>query len=52
MDEYERYDIDGLKSNKTQNKYDRSRAKKRSNKDRSPTHSHRYVISRVKQVKI
>lgn len=48
MDEYVRCETDGLKSNRTRDKYersDRSRARRpKSEKERSPVHSHRYVI--------
>lgn len=45
MDEYERYDTDGLKSSRTRDKYERSRVRRnKSDKDRSPVHSHRYII--------
>jgi len=57
MDEFERYETDELKSsrtrdkheskheNKHESKHERSRIRKtKSDKDRSPIHSHRYVI--------
>lgn len=45
MEEYERYETDNLKSSRTYNKHDRNRAKKRSNKDRTLVHNHRYVFN-------
>jgi len=45
MDDYERYDVDELKSSRTRDKHERSRVRRtKSDKDKSPVHSHRYVI--------
>lgn len=44
MDEYDRYDTDGLKSTRTREKYERNRVRRnKSDKERSPVHSHRYI---------
>lgn len=43
MDEYEKHDTD--KSSRNRDKYEKSRGRRnKSDKDRSPVHSHRYFI--------
>ncbi|XP_025416752.1 cyclin-dependent kinase 12-like isoform X2 [Sipha flava] len=49
MDEYDRYDTDGLKSSRTREKYERSRVRRnKSDKERSPVHSHRLSRSPIR----
>lgn len=45
MDDYDKYDNDGLKSSsRTRDKNEKSRMRRhKSDKDRSPGHSHRYI---------
>lgn len=45
MDGYEKHDNDGLKSSsRTRDKHEKSRVRRyKSDKDRSPGHSHRYI---------
>lgn len=44
MDEYERHGTDGLKSCRIHDKHEKNKVRRnKSDKDRSPIHSHRYI---------
>lgn len=48
MEEYsDKYNIDGFKSNRTRDKYEKNKVRKNKLDKESPIHNHRYITTQI-----